>query len=256
MCFTIEGNSNGLIIIDGGYSNNDEQIKTLREKNAEHGNVVDAWIITHFDSDHAGVFVKLKSDDNNIKINKVFVPNVPVDMDLLKENAPFENEWQTYEEYLKLNVSNLIQVHPGDKYENLIGLNMKVLSSYEDWIDEKMDNLFNNGSIVFKLEGKEESALFCGDVESEIIGEYLIDNYKEELKAEYLQIAHHGNNNLSDEFYRLVNPKIVFFCAPDWLINNDNGIAWFTVQEHKDFLEKMGCKILWYNTSPNKVEMK
>ena len=49
----------------------------------------------------------------------------------------------------------------------------------------------------------------------------IIENYREELKSDYLQMGHHGNGGLSEEFYRLVEPKSAFFDAPDWL--NESG---------------------------------
>lgn len=256
MCFTIEGNKEGLVIIDGGYENNDDQHNFLMSKIKNHKNTVDAWIITHFDSDHGGEFVRIaNSEEDNVKIKKVFVSDTPTDMNLLKENAPYETEWNIYEKYLQMNLPQKVKVHPKDKF-NFIGLKMKVLSSYEPWIDEKTDNLLNNGSIVFKLYGNKESLLFCGDIQAKIISEYLLDNYKNDLKSDYLQVPHHGNNYMGEEFYKTVSPKVAFFCAPDWLMENRNNVSWFTVKENRKSLEDLGAKIYWHNTSPNILKFK
>jgi beta-lactamase superfamily II metal-dependent hydrolase len=174
---------------------------------------------------------------------------------LLIENAPYEDDWSAYEEYLSMDLSQKIKVHSGDTFD-FIGLKMKVLSSYEDWIDEKTDNLLNNGSVVFKLYGNEESILFCGDIQSAEIGKYLMENYKDELKSDYLQVPHHGNNSMGDEFYKLVSPKVAFFSAPDWLMENVGNVSWYTVEQNRATLEELGSEILWYNTSPNIVNLK
>lgn len=250
MSFTIEGNKYGLVIIDGGYKDNEEQYNFLKNKISENDNIVDTWIITHFDSDHAGEFVRFASE-NEIKIKKIIVPNVPTDLSILKENAPNEEEWEIYEEYLKLNLPQKISVNANDKFNNIIGLKMKVLSSYADWIDEETDNLFNNGSIVFKLYGKKESLLFCGDVQDSKICNYIVENYRDDLKSDYLQVPHHGNNNMSEEFYKLVNPKVSFFCSPDWLIENWGNEPWYTVEDNINYLKSQDSEIVWYNTSPN-----
>lgn len=255
MSFTVEGDKEGLVIIDGGYKDNDEQYSFLMDKISKHNNVVDSWIITHFDSDHGGEFVRIANEEKDVRIKKVYVADTPTDMELLKENAPFEDEWEIYESYLKMDLPQKVKVHPKDKF-SFIGLRMEVLCSYEDWIDEKTNNLLNNGAIVFKLYGNKESALFCGDVQESIIGEYLITNYKDKLKSDYLQVAHHGNNKLGDEFYKLVSPKIAFFPAPDWLMNNEGNVSWFTVGNNKELLESLGAKCLWHNTSPNIVNFK
>lgn len=256
MCYTVEGNKKGLIIIDGGYKDNQEQFEFLKNKINENNNVVDAWIITHFDSDHAGVFLKVQEELKDIKIKKIFVQDAPEDLEVLKENASWEDDWSTYEECMKLDLPQKIKVHSGEEYKKLIGLNLKVLCSYDEWIDEKTGNLLNNGSIVFKLYGKEQSILFTGDIQDKPISEYLINNNKEDLKTDYLQVPHHGNNSMGEEFYKLVNPKVSFFSAPDWLMNNINNVSWFTVKENRKTLEEMGSQILWYNTSPNEIVLK
>ena len=256
MCYTIEGNKKGLIIVDGGYKDNDEQYEFIKNKIAENNNVVDAWIITHFDSDHGGVALRTIKEMENIEIKKIFVQDINETMETLKENAPLEDDWSVYEGFLELDLPQKIKVHSGDNFKNIIGLDLKVLSSYEKWIDEKTDTLFNNGSIVFKLYGKEESILFTGDIEDKSIGEFLIENYKEELKSDYLQVPHHGNNLMGEEFYKIVNPKVSFFSAPDWLMNNYGNISWFTVKENRKTLEDLGSEILWHNTSMNEKILK
>lgn len=256
MCYTLEGNKNGLIIIDGGYKDNQEQFEFLKNKIEENNNIIDAWIITHFDSDHAGTFLKIQEELKNIKIKKIFVQDAPEDLDVLKENASWEDDWSTYEQCMKLDLEQKIEVHSGDFYENIIGLDLKVLCSYDEWIDEKTGNLLNNGSMVFKLYGKEQSILFTGDVQDKPISEYIINNYKEDLKSDYLQVPHHGNNSMGEEFYKLVKPTVSFFSAPDWLMNNDGNVSWFTVETNRKILENLGSQILWHNTSPNEITLK
>lgn len=256
MCYTVEGNKNGLIIIDSGYKDNQEQFEFLKTKIEQNNNIVDAWIITHFDSDHAGGFLKVQEELKDIKIKNIFVQDAPEDIENLKENASWEDDWSVYEQCMKKNLPQKIKVHSNDFYEDVIGLNLKVFCSYENWIDEKTNNLLNNGSIVFKLYGKEQSILFTGDIQDKSISEYLLNNYKEELKSDYLQVPHHGNNSMGEEFYKLVNPKVSFFSAPDWLMNNVNNVSWFTVEENRKILEDIGSQILWHNTSPNEIILK
>lgn len=254
MCFTIEGNQKGLVIIDGGYKDQEDQYQFLMDKISKHNNTVDSWIVTHFDDDHGGEFVRIAKEEN-VVIHNVYVPDTPTDMELLIKNAPDEDDWSVYEEYLDMDLPQKVKVHSGDIFP-MIGLKMEVLSSYEDWIDEKTDNLLNNGSIVLKLYGRQESFLFCADVQSKVIAEYLLENDREKLKSDYLQVAHHGNNNLGEEFYQLVSPKIAFFPAPDWLMENRDKVPWFTVEENRKVLEDLGATIVWHNTSPNEIIFK
>lgn len=259
MCFTIEGNKNGLVIIDGGYDNDEETLKILEEKIKENGNVVNTWILTHFDEDHAGAYMALRDRISNLKVGKLYVPDMP-DYETCVESVSWyeEDELNLLKKYLSLNVPEKELVHAGDIIDNVIGLKMEVLSSYDDWMEEKnMSNLLNNGSIVFKLYGNEESIMFCGDAQSKEISDHILKDYsKEELKSDYLQVAHHGNNSFSDDFYETVNPKVAFFPAPTDIMENVNNVSWFSVEEISKLLEDMGAKIYSFADSPSQIVMK
>lgn len=119
-----------------------------------------------------------------------------------------------------------------------------------------MSNLLNNGSLVFKLYGNEESMLFCADTQSNLISEYLLENYKDKLKSDYLQVGHHGNNGFSDEFYETVNPKVAFFSAPTVIMENINNISWYSTEYLSNLLENMGATIYSFKDSPAQIVMK
>ena len=259
MCFTIEGDKNGLVIIDGGYESDEETLKILEEKIKENGNVVNSWILTHFDEDHAGAYMALRDRISNLKVGKLYVPDMP-DYETCVESVSWyeEDELNLLKKYLSLNVPEKELVHAGDIIDNVIGLKMEVLSSYDDWMEEKnMSNLLNNGSIVFKLYGNEESIMFCGDAQSKEISDHILKDYsKEELKSDYLQVAHHGNNSFSDEFYETVNPKVAFFPAPTVIMENVHNISWFSVEEISKLLEEMGATIYSFADSPSQIVMK
>lgn len=255
MNFSIEGNNHGLVLIDGGYENSIEQVEYIKNVIKQHNNQVDAWIITHLDSDHAGVFNNIYKNCPEIQINKIYTTNIP-NLELAKEKAKWENDWKTYEDFCSFNLKNIQYLSEGDSVENLIGLRMKVLWSYSDWVYNNSTNLLNNGSLVFKLYGKEEDVLFCADTQDVKVGNQIIEKYKGILKSDYLQVGHHGNNSFSNEFYDLVSPKVAFFCAPDWLMNNEGNVSWFTVGKIRDLLQKKSTRIVSHNTSPNIISIK
>ena len=125
---------------------------------------------------------------------------------------------------------------------------------YKD--DEETSNLLNNGSIIFKLYGNEESILFCGDAQSDLISEYLLDSYSDKLKSDYLQVAHHGNNGFSDEFYETVNPKVAFFPSPTVTMENVNNVSWYSTEYLSELLGNMGATIYTFKDSPAEIVMK
>lgn len=75
---------------------------------------------------------------------------------------------------------------------------------------EVTENSINNNALVCKLNYKNFSMLFTGDIEKEA-EKVLVENYagKNDLKATVLKVGHHGSKTSSTyDFLNLVKPKI------------------------------------------------
>lgn len=245
----------GLVIVDGGYEDSEEQVNNILSVAKKHDNKIDAWIITHLDSDHAGVICNVIKNHSEIKIKNIYTTNVP-SLEQAKEKAPWEDEWECYEYFTSLNFKNITYLYENDQVNDIIGLKMDVLWAYSDWIYENSSNLLNNGSLVFKLYGKEESMLFCGDTQAKVVEDKILENHENEIDSDYLQVGHHGNNSFSEDFYKKVSPKAAFFAAPEELINNVANVSWYTADKIKGWLENDGVVVYSYRTSPNVVVIK
>ena len=78
--------------------------------------------------------------------------------------------------------------------------------------DDKLitQNTLNNNSIVMKLEYKDFSCLFTGDIEKIAEQELLKTLNKNELKSTILKVAHHGSKtSTTQQFLEAVKPQIV-----------------------------------------------
>ena len=73
------------------------------------------------------------------------------------------------------------------------------------------ENVLNNNSMVFKMNYKNFSMIFTGDVE-EVAERQILEAYKENLNlfnSNILKVAHHGSKTSSiKEFLEVVRPKI------------------------------------------------
>jgi len=248
MSFTIKSDVGGLAIIDGGYDVSVQDCEALLKEIAANSNVVDDWIITHFDTDHCGAFLKITGEHPEIVINNIYIQEIP-DREILVKKGVEERSLGAIDTYLSRDYKNVNVVHAGDEF-NIIGLKMKVLSSYDKWMDEKTNNLLNNGSMIFKLSGKEKSALFCADAQSVEIYNYLVENYEADLDSDILQVGHHGNTSFPKEFFEKVSPEEAVFPASNWIYYNERNIEWFTIEEVKQYCEEVGAKLIHLEAEP------
>lgn len=253
--YTIEGNNYGLVIVDGGYFHDVNMQEKYKELIRKNNNKVDAWILTHYDVDHAGAFLGILDSFPELEIGKLYTQGMP-DLKLAQEKAPWDGDWTIYERYLNEDFPYREVTYDGFEVENIIGLKYKVLSVYDKWMDNKLTSLLNSGSMIFKLYGNEESIMFCADVTTNIIEDNIMKNYAEYIPSDYIQVAHHGNSTFSEDFYKLVNPKVAFFDAPSSIYYNVNNVSWFTIEKTAKMFEEWGVKIYNFETAPNSIQMK
>lgn len=247
MFYTMTDKKGHLIVVDGGWAENTGEVCSLI---AQKGNHVDAWILTHPHQDHMVAFMDIYDNPGNLKIDRVYTVELP-SVEICRENASWD-EFGTYERFLQMEIPELEYVHAGDAW-TIENLKFEVLSAYEDKVDDLSEDLLNDGAMMFRVTGDSESMLFCSDV-GKSMSDYLVKKYGEDLKADYLQMGHHGNGGLKRDFYELVSPKISFFDAPNWLFYDETGN--YTTPKNRKIMEDLGSEIRNYETAPNSIVLK
>jgi hypothetical protein len=111
---------------------------------------------------------------------------------------------------------------------------------------EIVENGVNNSSVVMRVWDHYKSVLFPGDLGVEGGEKLLHSKYKDRLKSDYVQMAHHGQNGVDKAFYQVVAPKYCLWPTPKWLWDNDMGGGkgtgpWVT-QEVKSWMDELGVK--------------
>lgn len=238
-----EKETSTLIIIDGGWSENTEQVRQVIN---EYGGVVSAWFLTHYHSDHIGAFNEIYADPEGIIIEKIY--DSPISYEEYAQVAQYWDTPECLERYLELtdgaeNVQHLTR----NSVINFEGLKCTVFNTYDDYVKDNGD-VPNNLSLMLKFEGSDNSILFCGDCYGQI-GDLLMEMHGELLQSDYVQLGHHGNNSLTEEFYEFVNPKEVFFDAPEWLMTGEG----YNAKDYAKFFESKGVEYYDYSSAPNKI---
>ncbi len=245
--FVITTADGKLMVIDGGQRPNAEYLlEYLRDLTGEVVPHVDAWFLTHAHNDHVDAFLEiLQNHPGAVTFDKVYM-NFPSEQFFLRGKGPDKSAAGTAKEVfdaLPLFADKLCIATEGDLYE--IGeAKIEVLyTTHPDIIF----NICNNSSLVFKMTLGGKTALFLADCGEEA-GNIMLEKYKgtDTLDCDICQMAHHGQNGVTRAFYEEVKPEICFWCAPDWLWNNDAGKGFdthcFNTVKTRGWMEALGVK--------------
>ena len=181
---------------------------------------VAAWLITHVHSDHAGGLVDMargwyQKNGSGTK-HKVMPQECTqyIKIDKLIHNAPGKlpdsdrDGWMN-EIINAFKIKNVVKAHPGQVFY-LSDLTLTIYGSQDLIINQKVGDT-NEQSVVSRAMFNGKSVLMLGDTFPKINKE-LATIYKEQLKSDVLQAAHHGYNNTAvTEVNRYCNPSIVLW---------------------------------------------
>ena len=236
-----------IIAIDGGYRKDaDYFLEFMRELTGEGVPHIDAWFLTHAHCDHTDVFFEIvENRPDALTFDKVYY-NFPSVQFFTRGPHKEPGAAKTAAEFYSLLpkfADKICIVSGGDTYE--IGdAKFEILYTTDYSI---LEHIGNNTSTVFKMTLGGKTALFLGDLE--IAAEKkILAAYKgtDMLKCDICQMAHHGQQGVSKEFYAEVRPEVCFWCAPNWLWDNNAGQGfnthfWKTV-EVRGWMEELGVK--------------
>ena len=251
MFYTIEDTQGRLVIVDGGYDADAEQVRNVI---AAYGNHVEDWIITHPHPDHVGAFNVIAAEPGDIVIDHLY--SVDVNYERYQETAQSYDGFESCETYFRVleNLDESTEIHyvgENDEFE-MIGLKVKVLHGWDEEVDSLPDHLCNNGSMLFVVSGHTEKFLFCGDVQKEV-EQGIIERHKDELDVDYVQTGHHGNWGMTTDFYQYTTPKAVFFDSTDVLL--EPGEIGYDGGELKAYFDGQGAEFCNFTTAPNQITL-
>lgn len=251
MAYTIEDSKGRLAIIDGGWESDAIYLESIIQK---HGNVVDAWIITHPHPDHIGVInhVMANKETNRIRIKKIYT--VKVDSAHYQATAKPIDRYDLFEEFQKLTRKEKVIYVKENETHKILGLKMRVLSAWpRNYLRCFNGSVCNCGSMVFKLSGKKRSMLFCGDCKARL-QKRIINRHAKELRSTWVQCAHHGRDGFTNSFYKRVHAKGAFIDASDAVIQDRSRNL--PAVDLIEYLDKHKTRVFTHATAPNKVIIK
>lgn len=236
------------------------------------------WIITHEHWDHQMVFYnfcKEYGNNSSVRIDRLFYnpasdeetyncynPDSTIEVNVLNG---------TLDKYIRGDSFQVIKVHTGQKFY-LANAELQILYTHEDIHPQEL-GYFNNSSTIFRISlnttnrnigqvaGSEhivntETSIWLGDLER-IGSKCMRAMYGETLKADIVQVAHHGYNGVEKELYALIDPEIVLWPTDSnsWIgqTKNPNSGNWYIQVDYFVAHELPNVKLInvsqYYNTT-------
>ena len=236
MSFVIITKNNNAIVIDGGRP---ADMPLLKEYIG--GRHISAWILTHAHDDHIGGFVSefKKNGGADFDIEKIYY-NFPSFEAL---NNPNVSNYEFYKWELMETLPSFNEVLPMFQEKTHIttqGESIQIDEVKIDFIfsyhEGLTSNLMNDSSLVFKVITPNKTVLFLGDLGPDG-GDVLYFESRDLLKADMVQMAHHGGLGVSMEVYAAIEPKACLWCCRE---ESYNGTWVPGVMYNKEQLKRQG----------------
>lgn len=236
MGYIIKTDNEKIIVIDGGTTDDTDNLINHINK---LGGKVDYWFITHAHNDHAGAFTEVVNN-TDIKNDNIFIALNSKQWYIENESSRSDFSQKVINIIDESRISDSVNIPKVNDVIQIDNVQVEILKVNSPEVTE---NAGNEQSMVIKLSTDDTSILFLGDVGT-AGSDWLIENQKNKLDADIVQMSHHGQDGASKELYEIITPDICLWPTPEWLWDNDNGGGynsgnWKTL-ETRSWMETIG----------------
>ena len=187
------------VLVDGGPASG-PTLEELGRLMPAGDRSLDAVVVTHLDSDHAGGLLGvLDRYDADLVIQGT-----------VSESSALFHQWQSVIDRRR---HPTVRLHAGHSIQMDSGIVVEILNPPPGNVPSRIDRNANNLSIVMRLSYGDVSLLLTGDIEQDV-ERYLIDAMGERLQSDVLKVGHHGSGtSTSQQFLRAVDPEAAVISA-------------------------------------------
>lgn len=192
-----------VIVVDGGQKADTEHLISVIK---EFGGRVDAWLITHPQTDHVGALnYILESGRKDISIEGIYYNFV--EQSWYDENDPDECGM------VRVLRKNMEAVPASRLHSDMKAGSNTVLSeklSFKALNEPQLSKgIFagNSAGIMYDISIDGKHFIILGDMAAEIGDKLMEAGVFDGIVCDYVQISHHGQTGVSDDFYKKLNPK-------------------------------------------------
>lgn len=245
MSYVLQTKEGKIAVIDGGNKQDGKHLQDTLVRLGGPEPVVDLWLLTHPHSDHVDALLEIFSRPHPLKVKAIY--SRFLSYEFYKAND-FEGctDSRTTKEYNAFAAAHPGLCHTFEKGQKfrLGSVEISVLHVPED--ESLPMNVINNSSVVLRLDADGQRVLFLGDLGEEAGDRVLATVPREELRSDFVQMAHHGQFGVKKSFYEAVGPKACLWNTPQWLWDNTQGEGyntgpWKTV-EVQEWMRELGVR--------------
>ena len=237
MGYTVQAKTGEVLVIDGGGTGNGDELKRVIKKVGGH---VDLWLITHPHSDHHNAIMEVINNPEGVTYDKLGASQLP-DSWTEKIDVRDRTELLEWNAFARDNLDErYFDVKKGQVFQ-LGSMKVEVIAQNNP---EIITNPINNQSAVYRITEDGFTFLVLGDLGVEA-GKKLLES-GEDVRADAVQMAHHGQQGVDEKFYQAVQPTYCFWSTPDWLWYNYNYLGNgepfegpFKTQETAEWMKKL-----------------
>lgn len=187
------------VLVDGGPDPRSALV-ALGQRVPPGDRSLDAVVVTHLDSDHAGGLIGV-------------LDRYDADIVMQGPLSPGSALFPQWESAIDQREHPAVQIRSGHRIRLDSGIVMEVLHPPSGKMPSRIDRSTNNLSVVVRVTYGEVSFLLTGDVEQDV-ERYLVDNLGEALRSDVLKVAHHGSrSSTSEAFLQAVGPESAVISA-------------------------------------------
>ncbi len=217
MSFAVQLSDGRYIIVDGGTDhpiNRAALLQYLKENNPNAGKpVIAMWLITHAHGDHlslANAFIEEYHGEVELECVAYNFPDFDSIQMSHEDPVPMKQLASKFKTLVKEHfpASKKLILHTGQHF--WVGdAELEVLYTHEDYYPNQY-HYGNDTSLAFRMTLGGEKTIFLGDCDP-ILNQFMADVYKETLKCNNLQLAHHGFNGAVLDIYKYADPEVCFW---------------------------------------------
>ena len=242
MSYVIGAPDGRVMVIDGGMAGDAPYLRRFLK---EMGGHVDAWFLTHMHDDHLGALEQILKSPDGLQIDKFYgsLPDVEWTAKCCDEGEIAFH--RSFDATLRQSGRTVTDLRVGQVLR-IGGVQVEVLGVRNP---EFTVNALNNSSVVLRVCDSSKSVLFLGDLGPEGGEKLLHSSMAHMLPSDYVQMAHHGQNGVTKDFYQAVHARYALWPTPRWLWDNNSGKGmgsgpWRTL-EVRQWMKDLGIHRNW-----------